>query len=184
MPPTISARRGPSRDGRAPARSSDPGSRSIARLSPPAKYEVADRTPFLAGYMPVATAAQTGSGCVGPDRREIERRTAVEQPAEVREPPFRGAGPDELERRTVEQQDDHMRHRRVGRCRRDRHAMRDQARLASTPSGGNRQRERARQSRSRAAWHRPGCRAARTSSAQPRCRAARPLTPSSRPHRR
>src|SRR3954463_13685113 len=41
------------------------GSRSTMRSSFLAKYDAADRTPFFEGYIPVATAAHTGSGCVG-----------------------------------------------------------------------------------------------------------------------
>src|SRR3954469_17183179 len=37
----------------------------MGRSSPGAKYDAAERTPFLAGYIPVATAAHTGSGWVG-----------------------------------------------------------------------------------------------------------------------
>ena len=54
--------------------------------------------------MPVATAAQTGSGCVGRMVARSIDAPRVQHAAEVRQPSLRDARQDVLERRAVEEQ--------------------------------------------------------------------------------
>ena len=94
--------------------------------------------------MPVATAAQTGSGCVGPDRRQVHRRAAIEQAAEIRQPPAATRG--------QTYSSDAPSSSSIVTCGTaaldgggdERHAPRAERRLAAAPARGDRQRERAR----------------------------------------
>ena len=99
----VAARRARTRAAPAHATKQWSGSRSTAAAV--AARVVARRRSHavLRRIHPVATAAQTGSGCVGRMRREVDRRAAFEQPREVRQPAFGGARPDVVERRAVEQ---------------------------------------------------------------------------------